>query len=521
MRFAQKFNVPLNLSPLAQVRFCEEIVRKYQYEARYLRKITSHTKTLQKRSVKETEVWKQKYQEEKKKNEILKRENNRLKQEIEKLTKTNRRYQVSLFDHGNFKSPTNEGKKLKGGQLNHTDTNREGAINFPGYETYERRRVYAKNCGRCGSYLERTNAAKEKILLDIVVKPEIIQMVLESERQWCGHCKMEVNSKDPQSLPFTEYGLNTLMIVMILRFKAHCSLLTTGRVIEISFGLALSKSDVSNLLKVAAKYLGSKYEDLKQAVRAGEVIYMDETGWLVKGQKAWMWIMANEDTKDEDGEILNPGVTVYVAAESRGKGIAEEMYGDSQAKCMTDGLASYTNAIPKDKHCFCWAHMLRFAFEETIRDSKDSMSIHFRDELVRIYHIKINHPEYSKTQLEQTLTEELDKLLAIASDEASFQNIQARLQDQRLGLIKSLIETDSGTNNLAERELREIVVGRKISYGSDTYTGMEATATLASVIQTLGRDKQKDLLTELTLDLQIGIHEKYPQYTHLAYFDSS
>lgn len=62
---------------------------------------------------------------------------------------------------------------------------------------------------------------------------------------------------------------------------------------------------------MAAKYLGSKYEQLKQAVRNGEVIYMDETGWLVKGEKAWMWIMANEET------------TVYVPAESRGKGIAE------------------------------------------------------------------------------------------------------------------------------------------------------------------------------------------------------
>lgn len=515
MRFAQEFNVPLNLSPLAQIRFCEEIVRKYQYEAKYLRKIASHTKTLQKRSVKETEIWRQKYQQEKKKNEILRKENNQLKQEIEKLTKTNLRYQVSLFDSGNFKSPDNEEKKSKGGQLNHPDTNREGQVNFPGYATYSRRRIYAKSCGKCGSSLGRVNATKEKALLDIVIKPEIIQVILESERQWCKICKAEVSARDPQSLPFTEYGLNTFMMVMILRFKAHCSLLTTSKVIEISFGLKLSKSDVSNLLKTAAKYLGPKYEELKQLVRNGEVMYADETGWLVKGQKAWMWIMATEQTEKEEG------ITVYVPAESRGKGIAEDMYGDSQAKCMTDGLASYTNSIPKDKHCFCWAHALRFAFEETIHDKKDSMSIFLRDELVRVYHLKINHPEYSKLQLEEVLNLELDRLLQLKSDETSFQNIQKRLKDQKDGLIKSLLETESGTNNLAERELREIVLGRKVSFGSDTYTGMETTAILASVIQTIARDRQKDLLTELTLDLQIGIHEKYSQYTHLPYFDSS
>lgn len=515
MRFAQKFNVPFNLPPLAQIKFCEEIVRKYQHEAKYLRKITSHTKTLQKRSVKETGIWKQKYQEEKKKNEILRRENNQLKQEIEKLTKTNKRYQVSLFDHGNFKSPDNGEKKLTGGQLNHPDTNREGQANFPGYESFGRKRIYARSCSKCGSNLSRVNAIKEKLLLDIVIKPEIIQMILESERQWCKTCKTEVNAKDHASLPFTEYGLNTFMMVMILRFKAHCSLLTTSKVIEVSFGLTLSKSDISNILKMAAKYLGSKYEQLKQAVRDGEVMYADETGWLVKGQPAWMWIMTIETTEKE------AGVTVYVAAESRGKGIAQDMYGNSEAKCMTDGLKSYTNTIPKDKHCYCWAHVLRFAFEETIHCQSNSNAVCLRNELVRVYHIKQNHPEYSKETLEKILTGEIDNLLALKSAEISFNNIQARVREQKLGLILSLLETDSGTNNLAERELRPLVVSRKISFGSYTYTGMETTAILASVIQTISRDKRQNMLTELALNLQIGIHEKYPQYTHLAYIDSS
>lgn len=515
MRFAQEFNFPPNLSVSQRVVFLKQIVGKYKKEAVYLRKTTSQGKTRQGQLEKEIEIWKDKYQKVKHERDQFKKENGQLKTEIERLTKTNSRYQVSLFDHGNFKSPDNGEKKPKGGQLNHPDTNREGQADFSGYESFGRKRIYARSCGKCGSNLYRVNATKEKVLLDIVIKPEIIQMILESERQWCKTCKREVNAKDSQSLPFSEYGLNTFLMIMILRFKAHCSLSTTGKVIEISFGLKLSKSDVSNILKAAAKYLGKKYEELKQAARDGNLIYMDETGWQVLGQPAWMWIMTTEDTDKQSG------VTVYVAAESRGKGIAEEMYGNSQAKTMTDGLKSYTNSIPKDKHLFCWAHVLRFAFEETIRDSKDSMSIFLRDELVRIYHIKKNHPQYSKHQLEEVLTLELNILLELKSEEISFKNIQNRAADQIQGLIQSLLETDSGTNNLAERELRELVLGRKVSFGSDTYTGMQTTAILASVTQTLGRDKQKDLLTELTLDLQIGIHEKYPQYIHLAYLDSS
>ena len=508
------FNLP-NVAKQKQVPTLLNIIQKQRAELVPLRKETATLKTIIDKLKSEVEKWKEQSRKWKEKYQEEQRENTKLKTEIERLTKTNSRYQVSLFDHGNFKSPDNEGRKPKGGQLDHPDTNREGNVNFPGYENFPRQRIYAKSCGKCGSNLSRVDATKQKVLLDIVIKPEIIRMILESERQWCGNCRMEVNAKHQQSLPFTEYGLNTFMMVMILRFKAHCSFLTTSKVIEVSFGLTLSKSDISNILKAAAKYLGSKYEQLKQAVRDGKVMYADETGWLVKGQPAWMWIMTTETTEKE------AGVTVYVAAESRGKGVAQDMYGNSEAKCMTDGLKSYTNTIPKDKHCYCWAHVLRFAFEETIHDQKDSASIFLRDELVRIYHIKKNHPEYSKQELEEVLTKEIDKLLNLKSDDPSFNNIQARVREQKPGLILSLLETDSGTNNLAERELRPLVVSRKVSFGSYTYTGMETTAILASVIQTISRDKRQNMLTELALNLQIGIHEKYPQYIHLAYIDSS
>ena len=68
-------------------------------------------------------------------------------------------------------------------------------------------------------------------------------------------------------------------------------------------------------------------------------MYADETGWLVHGQKAWMWLIANEKT------------TVYFAAESRGGGIARELYGKSQAMCMHDGYAAYSKTLRRTTTC--------------------------------------------------------------------------------------------------------------------------------------------------------------------------
>jgi len=296
------------------------------------------------------------------------------------------------------------------------------------------------------------------------------------------------------------------MMILVLRFKGHLSFLSISSVFSITFGLSLSKSAISNMLKLASVFLDSKYEELIKAVRAGEIIYADETGWSIKKQKAWLWIMASENA------------AVYFATESRGKGIANIIYGNSKAFLMTDGYASYTNTACKNKHLFCWSHLLRFASEETVNDKKTSKACFLKDGLVRIYHIKKNHPEYTKEELESILRHEFDELLNLTSPEKSFIKIQNRVKEQEEGLILALIETPSGTNNLAERELRPMVLNRHVSYGSDTYHGMKTSAILGSVMQTMS--KKDDLLTELELSLQIGIHEKYSQYTHLVYSDT-
>ncbi len=507
------FRIPSFVLPDKRVDFCLDVINKYRQELPLLRRKTSVLENQLIGSWDEIKYWREKYREThdelkrtKSENGKLKKEKEKLEKEIEKLTKTNSRYSIALFDHGNFKHRDRNNKKSKGGQVGHKDTNRENQVKFEGYESYSRKRIYASVCGHCGNSLKRVESFKQKVLLDIVIKPELVKLIIESERQWCNVCQKEVISRNSQSLPFTEYGLNIFMMVMILRFKGHLSFYAISSVFLVAFGLSLSKSDISNLLKQSAAFLDSKYEKLIKEVRAGEIIYADETGWMVRGQKAWLWIMANEN------------LTVYYAAESRGKGIADIMYGNSNAFLMTDGYVSYTNTTAKDKHLFCWAHILRFAYEETVNDKDSSMGIFLRDGLVRIYHIKKDHPEYSKDRLEVVLREEFEKILNLASTEESFIKIQNRVKEQKEGLILALLETKSGTNNLSERELRPMVLNRHVSYGSDTYRGMKNSAILGSVTQTIS--KKEDLLTELELLLQIGIHEKYPQYAHLPYNDT-
>lgn len=481
-------------------------VEELRKDARFLRVYTAQLKranSIQKDKVKTLEEI---LEEKDKRIRELEKENSNLKQEIERISKTKNRYQIALFDHGNFTHKEEESnKKKKGGQAGHADTNREKTED---YSSFKKMRVYAKTCGNCNSLLSRAFSTKQKILLDIVINPEIIKVIILSERQWCGTCKKGVVAKDPQSLPFTEYGINTFMMTLILRFSCHSSMGNISKVLLSGYGLSLSKSDVANLLKSSAKYLGKQYEELKKAVRIGKVMYNDETGWLVHGQKAWMWIMSNEE------------VTVYVAAESRGKGIFEEMYGDSHALSMHDGYAGYESVTGVENTVYCWTHVLRFAYEETVKLSKDHVACKIRDRLVDLYKLIRLHTEWTREEKEQVLRKELDSILQTQAIDQTVKNILHRVRTQKEGLILSLLETPDGTNNLAERELRNMAIKRTISYGSDTCKGMENTAIIGSVMQTLQRNKEKPFIPTLKTYLQSGIQEKYWQYLHTAYYDS-
>jgi transposase IS66 family protein len=450
-----------------------------------------------------------------KENEDLKKENGKLKEVIEKLTKTNERYRVALFDHGNFKNPDRKGERKKGGQFGHANTNTDLKRN---YQSFPRKKIFANTCGGCGNPLSHTTSFKEKVLIDIQVNTQVLQCILESERQWCKNCHTEIRASHEQSLPFTEFGINTFMVVMHLRFKGKQSIRTIAVTLSSLFGLSISKSGVLSLLFQAKEYLGQKYEELKQAVRNGEVMYNDETGWSVRGHYACMWIMATNDEKQADGEV-KAGITVYVAAESKGKGIFEEMYGSSKSYSMHDGNPSYRATTGEDKSLYCWSHVLRFAHEETVKLAKTHPACAIKKRLVFLYQTVRSHPGWKKEQKEKILRHELDSILAITSDDQTVVNIQYRIKTQKEGLILALLITDDGTNNLGEREFRPLTIIRNISYGSDTYGGMEVTAMLASIVQTIHRDKTKVYFPTLTSYLREGVQKKYPRYKHIPIHD--
>lgn len=522
-RTAQNFRIPQNLSLLEQVTYCKTIIHKLRCEQTPLREKATYCDRNHNTFIDTLREWRNKYiREHEEKEQLekdygkLQKENDKLKKEISTLIdkleakiKTTNRLIQALFLHGNFKKKI-PGEKKSGGQPGHRDTNQDKNRD---YSSFQKKRVFATHCGKCGSTLSRVNGSKRKLFIDILVNTRLVQLFLESERQWCTSCQKEVNARFPKSLPFTEYGLNTFMIILILRFRGNASAQTIAEILKYCFGLSISASVVLSILEQAKKYLSGKYNELQEAVRNGEIMYSDETGWMIKGEKACMWIMATADGKDSLGNTI-PGKTVYVAAETKGKGVFKEMYGNSTAYCMHDGNPTYESVTGTRFCLYCWTHVVRFAFEETVKLSPDHLACQIRDSLVELYLTIRENTQWSRKEKEVKLSEGLKNILATKSTNITVNKILFRISTQKEGLILALLLTEDGTNNLAEREFRKLVISRYISHGSASFEGMQTTAVLASIIQTLHRDKKNPLLPELNSYLVNGVQELYPQYKH-------
>ena len=193
---ARIFHLPNGLSVEQQVTFCLQIIHKQRQELAPLRKKLVLCQRYHDPLLDIIRAWKEKYQKEKTEKEDLQKENEKLKKKIEKLTKTNERYRVALFDHGNLKSPTDKKeKKQKGGQDGHADTNNDSKRD---YQSFSKQRIFTRVCAGCGNPLTRANGIKEKTLIDVKINTNVLQMIIESERQWCSTCKKEVRVVHPQ-----------------------------------------------------------------------------------------------------------------------------------------------------------------------------------------------------------------------------------------------------------------------------------------------------------------------------------
>ena len=270
-------------------------------------------------------------------------------------------------------------------------------------------------------------------------------------------------------------------------------------------GLAVSPGTLANTLK---RFV-ALFEPVAEAILANQneaaLRHADETTWRVqalreegRSSRAWLWTSVSNDA-------------VYFHIDpSRSAEAAHKLFAEAvlYTVIVCDRYSAYKRLARLlgglVTLAWCWSHQRRDFIECAAGQVSltqwcggwlERIASIYRLNDARLEHydpgLKRQTPEFDAAQ--GALNEALDALFAHAERELAGLADQARegkalrsLVNHRDGLSvfvdRPQVPMD---NNLAERVLRGPVIGRRLSFGSDSETGARFTAVMYSVIATL------------------------------------
>lgn len=317
----------------------------------------------------------------------------------------------------------------------------------------------------------------EDIPLDI--KKIITKYEIEQEyvgKSWLGKIPLPTS---PVTL-----GSNVRMLVATLITIERLSHKQVRDLLRMLFQIHISEGEIGNILETESRNLKTAYQSMKESIQKEDYHHLDETGWHIKGESGFAWSLTGKS-----------GNTIYDLGKSRGKGVAEDLRGDSKGILISDDYGAYQ--LLAEHHQLCFAHLLRkfrdiashedFTDQEKLRCSK-----HYHD-------LKLIYSDLKDIlQRDDPLSHEgsfISRLQALAHksslDPKPLARIKATLSKNISKYLTCLSYPSIPlTNNEAERSLRHLVIKRKISFGSASKKGAETLSILLSVLFSLYR---KDL----------------------------
>ncbi len=374
------------------------------------------------------------------------------------------------------KPNTTSEKKNGGAKKGHKGNGRK---NFPKdeadiYETIETDDI----CPDCNIELYKKDS-RDRYVIDI--KPlEIKKIIYHIIRKKCRKCGRLFESKPPGVMPRNLYGNHLIVHIAIEHYIKGKTLGALEKELGISFGTLMS------ILHSLAKILKDIPDKLIEEYRKSFVRHADETGWRNDGDNGYAWLFATKD------------ISIFRFRGSRAGKIAREVLGEEKLPgvLVVDRYAGY-NRIVCDKQ-YCYAHLFR-AIKDLGKEFPDNeevacfiqTTLPLLSDAMNIRSLPIDDKEFyiraRKTK------KDIMKSMNKKAKHAAIQYIQNIFRENKDKLYQWAKDRSiPADNNFAERELRPLIIARKLSFGSQSDEGARTRETLMTVLLTLKkREKQK------------------------------
>jgi transposase len=300
----------------------------------------------------------------------------------------------------------------------------------------------------------------------------------------------------PGVLGRSEFGLEIVAEIAHLVYIIGLSFDKVCQLLQFFQELKLKKSQVDALLYRLSRQWEHEFEILCTLLANSLVVHADETSWSINS----VWAFLSEKSRlllfgvNKDAETLRK-----ILDPATFKGLV-----------ISDDYAAYANFSESQK---CWAHLLRKAIKLALQDQDNAEYRSFADRLLEIYRKacrvqrdgrlggagraqkvsnleqemfdlcgstwQANLPKSQGPQDEFRLL--VDELMRLTLKEQLFKFVMAQAVVQPNGMEKPV----SGTNNEAERTLRNPGQARDTGRTNKTRKGTRRQTILTSVLESL------------------------------------
>jgi len=295
-------------------------------------------------------------------------------------------------------------------------------------------------CPDCGNALEDKGVRARTVIDCQPIKMKKIVYYLQRKR--CPKCKKVISAKPPGVLAKCLYS-NQLLAYVAVQHYIYGN--TLGQ-IEKQTGVGYSS--LIDAMHQLAKRLRDVPESLIQLYRDSPVKHADETGWRTDGQNGYAWLFCTPDVSNGYNRMPCSIQYCYAHLLRTVKDLEKDFPENTE-------IASFVQAL---------APQLANAMSLRTLDITDKQfkrqAAKIKDAIINITNHQAKHPAIQKVQ--DIFREKAPRLYHWAED----RNIPA-------------------DNNRAERELRPLVIARKISFGSQSDTGARTREIIMTVLHTL------------------------------------
>jgi transposase len=329
----------------------------------------------------------------------------------------------------------------------------------------------SEKCPDCGGPLD-DRGCRPRTVLD--VEPLRRQTIhYQLQQKYCPRCRRTVRPRAPGVLKRHLLGNQLLAHVAVQHYVFG---VTLG---QLEDQLQIGSGTLHGALHQLAERLAPACESLRDEYRAAPVRHADETGWRTDGCNGYAWLFCTQK------------ISLFRFRQTRSGEIAQEVLGEQPLSgvLVVDRYNGYNRAPCQLQYCY--AHLLR-EVQDLEKEFPDEIEVMvFTSILAPLLSAAMKLRGQGVRGLEfclqaGQLKERIVEWNQNVAQHPGIQRIQNIFREQATRLYHWAENVEvPADNNFAERELRPLVIARKISFGSQSEKGARTREILMSILHTL------------------------------------